>query len=389
MAMHVFVYRLKCLLRDKEALFWTLAFPILLATLFYFAFGQLMGDHEGFQPVPAAVVDSTSYQMNIPLRQMLEALATPGNGQMLELTVAATDEEAQMLLDDAKIVGFISVGEGSLVRGGSAVRLTVAQSGLRQSILKAILDEYAHTFATVSSIMLQNPTALSGLISQIGTRLSYTRQISYSNAAPDTMLSYFFALIAMACLYGGFWGMRNSIDVQADLSPQGARRSVAPTHKLAVVVSDFAAGFVVHLAELLVLLAYLVFVLKVDLGDQTGYVLLATIAGCVTGVSFGTLVGTLFRKSEGVKNAALIGGSMLMSFLAGLMFVNMKDIIARTMPVLSYINPAALITDAFYSLYVFENHDRFFLNLGLLMLISAAMCFASFLQLRGEKYASL
>jgi len=67
----------------------------------------------------------------------------------------------------------------------------------------------------------------------------------------------------------------------------------------------------------------------------------------------------------------------------------MKDIIARKAPFLSYINPAALITYAFYSLYVFASHRRFLLNIGLLLLISAAMCILSFLRLRRDRYASL
>jgi len=81
--------------------------------------------------------------------------------------------------------------------------------------------------------------------------------------------------------------------------------------------------------------------------------------------------------------------SMLMSFLAGLMWVDMKEVIARKAPVLSYINPAALIADAFYSLYVFDTHRRFFINIGMLCVISVVMCVASFMQLRRERYASI
>jgi ABC-2 type transport system permease protein len=218
---------------------------------------------------------------------------------------------------------------------------------------------------------------------------SYTQQISFSSAEPDTMLNYFYALIAMTCLYGGFWGLRNTTDVQADLSPQGARRSVAPTHKLGVVLCDAAAALTISLAEVAVLLAYLAVVLRVSFGNQVSYVLLTCLAGCIAGVSLGAFIGTFVRRSEDAKTAIMIGSSLTMSFLAGLMMVNMKDIIARKAPFLSYINPAALITDAFYSLYVFDNHRRFFLNIGLLLLISSAMCILSFLRLRGERYASL
>ena len=36
-----FVTRIKCAFRDKEMIFWTLLFPVMLATLFYFCFSNL------------------------------------------------------------------------------------------------------------------------------------------------------------------------------------------------------------------------------------------------------------------------------------------------------------------------------------------------------------
>ena len=41
MFMHVFIYRLKCLLRDRQTVFWTSIFSLCLATMFYFAFGHI------------------------------------------------------------------------------------------------------------------------------------------------------------------------------------------------------------------------------------------------------------------------------------------------------------------------------------------------------------
>ena len=378
--MHMYKYRLRCLGRDREMVFWTFVFPLILATLYHFAFGQLMGRQETFSPVKAVVIASDAYRQNVPFRQALSAMSGPGEGQLIELTVT-DDREARRLLEDGAVAGVITVGD--------SVELIVRQSGIEQSILKAILDEYAHTYATITGILEEHPADPAGLLREIGQRRSYTQQISFSSAEPDTVLNVFYALIAMTCLYGGFWGLRNTTDVQADLSPQGARRSVAPTHKLSVVLCDLAAALTIGLAEVAVLLAYLAVVLRVSFGNQVSYALLTCLTGCIAGVSLGVFIGTFARKGEDVKTAILIGSSMTMSFLAGLMIVNMKDIIARRAPFLSYINPATLITDAFYSLYVFDNHRRFFLNVGLLILISSVMCILSVLRLRRDRYASL
>ncbi len=380
---HVFKYRLKCLVRDKETVFWTLIFSILTATLFYFGFGHLTTECERFSPVKTVAVNSQAYRENANFRQVLESLSEAGENQILELT-AAGEKEAERLLEDGKAAGVITVGEP-----GEPIGLTVKQRGINQSILKAILDEYSQTTKTVTDIVLQNPAALQQIIGDLENRKSYTEQVSFSDAVPDTMLGYFYALIAMACMYSGFWGLRNTIDVQADLSNQGARRSVAPTHKLSVVLADALAALAISFAEVLVLLAYLVLVLGINFGNQLGYVLLTCLAGCIAGVSFGNFIGTVSRGSEGVKTGLLVGASTTMSFLAGLMWVDMKYAVASKAPVLSYINPAALISDAFYSLYVFDTHRRFFMNIGMLCLISAVMCTVSFMWLRRERYASI
>ena len=377
---HLLLYRLKILLRDRSTLFWTLLFPLLLATFFYFAFGRLMTQTEGFDPVKTVAVDGAAYRENTVLQQALASLSEVGNNQLIELNVASA-QEAEKLLEEGAVSGIITAGD--------PVRLAVREPGLEESILKVILDEYARTTKTAGEIISKNPEAAEELFAELDNRRSYTEGISFSGAVPDTYLGFFYALIAMACLYSAFWGLRNTIDLQADLSAQGARRCAAPTHKLKVVLSDTLAALLISFCEILILLAYLALVLRIGFGNQLGYILLACLAGCLAGVSLGNFTGTFVGGSEGLKTGILIGSSMLMSFLAGLMWVEIKYIIACKAPVLSYINPAALIADAFYSLYIFESHHRYLLNIGLLLLISAAMCAASFIRLRRERYAAI
>ena len=71
---------------------------------------------------------------------------------------------------------------------------------------------------TAQAIAVENPAA------SFEPRLSFTEEISFSGAKPDTNLGYFYALIAMTCVYGSYWGIRNTMHLQADQSPQGARR---------------------------------------------------------------------------------------------------------------------------------------------------------------------
>jgi ABC-2 type transport system permease protein len=162
-----------------------------------------------------------------------------------------------------------------------------------------------------------------------------------------------------------------------------------PTHKLKLVMASIAAAVSVQIAEIAVLLAYLNFILKISFGSQIGYIALTCLIGTITGVTFGTCVSSVIKKSEGLKVGILIGLSMLMSFLSGMMFHDIKYIISTKAPLLAYLNPANLITDCFYSLYYYDTHTKFFTDIALLSGFAAVFSIITYLVLRRQKYASL
>jgi ABC-2 type transport system permease protein len=67
----------------------------------------------------------------------------------------------------------------------------------------------------------------------------------------------------------------------------------------------------------------------------------------------------------------------------------MKYIVEKNVPILSYINPATLITDGLYTLYYYNSHERYFINISLLSVLSILFCFITYLNIRREKYASI
>ncbi len=376
---HVFYYRLKCLLRDRITLFWTLAFPLLLATLYGVTLGNIETQSTGFEPIKVAVIQNSAYENNKAFQKVLEDLSEAGPQQFLEITF--TDRaEASKLLDKGLVAGVISQNDD--------IELLVNTSGLKQSILKSFLDSYLQNLTTVRAVMAQNPAITPQAINGMGQD-DYTEQVFFSQANPATGLAIFYALLAMSCFYSSFWGLRNTRDIQADLSAQGARRSVGPTHKLAVVFADNSAAFVIGFSEILIILAYLKFGLGITFGHRALHILLTCVLGCFTGVSFGNFIGTVIRANENLKMIILTSTTMAFSFLSGLMWEDIKYRIALKAPLLSYINPLALITDSFYSLYIFAGLHRFWLNMAILALLWLTFSLISFALLRRERYASL
>lgn len=76
-------------------------------------------------------------------------------------------------------------------------------------------------------------------------------------------------------------------------------------------------------------------------------------------------------------------------FLSGMMGITMKYIVDKNVPILNKINPANMITDGFYSLYYYDTLDRFYFNLGSLLVFSCIMILVSYISLRRQKYDSI
>jgi ABC-2 type transport system permease protein len=156
-----------------------------------------------------------------------------------------------------------------------------------------------------------------------------------------------------------------------------------------MLLAGILAAWIIQFVELSLLILFMSLVLKVSFGNQVGYILLTCLVGALTGVTLGTLVGGLIKKGEGIKIGVLLGISMIMSGLAGLYFASFKYFVTKAIPIIAYVNPANLITDALYALYYYDTYQRFALNIFLLLAFSAVFCMLTYLSVRRDQYASI
>jgi len=378
MFIHIFKYRFKSLIRNKSMIFWTMVFPLLLATFFSLAFSGL-NDHERFNTINIGIINDDNYQKDRGFQSLLQSLSkeeTP----MFEAFIL-DEAEAKEKLVSKEIDGFIHVDRPMI--------LTVHQRGFNQSVIKLFLDQYSQTYSAIVNIIDGDATAVHGLVTSLEEETVYTKPFQLSKANPDNTLMYFYALIAMSCLYGSFFGLREVIDIQADQSSHAARVNLSPVHKLKTFIYSGASSILIHSAELMVLLAYLHFALRIDFGHQYGFVLFTTFLGSVVGITMGALIGVLVKGGEGIKSAICIGVSMLGSFLGGMMYGDMKYIIDQNVPMVGRLNPVGVLADAFYALYYYDDYERYSSNI--LNLIAFILIFSviTYQIIRREKYASI
>ncbi|EOS80393.1 hypothetical protein C817_01668 [Dorea sp. 5-2] len=379
--LHLFRYRFVQTIRNSSNMFWALLFPIILGTLFYLSFGSAGLESTGesrWDKIKVAVVKDTDPSENA---QAFEGFLTQMDGETLDIQDISTESEALSALNEETISGIFYVRD--------TPSLTVAKNGLNESILTSVLESYNQNAAMFREIAMTHPEKLPDALDAMNDYRNTTAEVSLGGKDLNPNVQYFFALVAYACLSGAFLGVQSSIDGQANISALGARRSITPTHKLTLILIDMTVLFIIHFFNILILCLYITHVLGISLGNDVGALLLVDFMGSMIGVCLGVAIGCLARISYGMKIGVCVLFTLFPGFLAGLMFGNMKNIIELHCPIINRINPAAVLSDAFYCMGIYNDMERFTRCLVILAVMSTLLLTVAFLGIRRERYDSI
>lgn len=380
MFFHQYKYRIKYFLKTPTILFWAFFFPLILGTLFRASFGDVILNVGVLDSIPVAVVLEKELPQEHALLSVLPSVTYKDETPMFQVT-KTTREEADQMLREGTVNGIIVLSD--------TVELYVSDSELQTNILKQFLDQYSRMSKAIEDIARNDPQSLPKALLHLQSDAQNIVKVSLNGKNTNGFIQYFYSLIAMACMFGSYLGLSNSMDIQGNQKPVAARRCITPTNKLVLILADSSAAITIHFLELTVVWIYLRFVLGIPIGDQPFFFLLTVFLGSVIGIAYGQFVGSLSKGHEALRFSIVTGIGLLLSFLSGLMVDTIKHIIEANVPILNRINPAALITDAFYSLSVFSDYSRFTSDIVSLLVIAAIFIFASFLILRRERYDSI
>lgn len=380
MFFRLYTTRLKCLFRNKENIFWCYVFPIALVTCYYFAFGNLFSAND-LKTIKIAYVQNVQGEDAMDsLKDVLETAEITEGVPLFDIRYSDR-EEAAGLLEDGDIRAYI-VNDGE-------PKLYVKRNGINETIIKSFLDSYSRASQTIEAILINNPGAFNqGLMDDVMQYKSFVSE-QQNGATPNFILIYYYALLAFTCLFAANWGLDEVYYIQANRSPVGARINVSPVRKMKLLLINMLAAFTAHAGSILLMLLYMIKVINIDFGDNMPQLVLACIVGSIAGIFLGAVVGVWINKSGGVQSAILTSIIMLFGFLSGMMFADMKYIIAEKVPFLAYINPINLVSDSFYSLYYYDTFNRFNRNITILVIMTVIMGIASYLGLRRKTYASI
>lgn len=382
MFFHNVKYNLKALFKNKGLIFWSFAFPIIMATLFNMAFGN-WEESEKFTSINIGIVTNEYFDNNIIAKNVFNSLSDDDN-KIFNITYASKDEVTNLLIDK-KIEGIIEYTD-------SNPNIIINSNSVSSTIIKSVVDEIETNNTIFSDLMKSGKYAsndmeeqVNRIIEKINSTTINTKDISVKKL--DIAVIEYYSLLAMTCLYGGFIAMSAISNSLASASSRGKRVAISPIKKSTAILSSLCASFIVQLIGALLLLIY-INIIGVNLHTNLISLFVITILGVLSGISIGLIVSVMINKSEDTKLGIIIAISMALSVLSGMTGVSLKYVIDSKIPFINKINPAAMITDGLYAVY-YENSARFLNNIISLIIFISLLIVISILYMRRKKYDNI
>jgi len=383
---HNFRYALKTLLKSKELVFWTVAFPFILAVLFNLAFARLH-NYEVFEAFDVAIVNDESFEKNVVFRTAFESL---GDGEEKLFNLHYVDkDEAEKLLEDEKVDGYVYFANDK-------PRVKIKTNGTNQTVLTTVTGQVEQSAYMINDIATTNIAKSTG--QEVDVAKIYMDAVaavtnSGANIKDDShvmnMVSIeFYTLIAMACMQGAMLSVELTNRCLPNITNKGKRVAVAPTKKSTLIVSNLLSGYVVLLGSVSLLILFMRFILGVEFGSNIFLIILLAAVGSLTATMMGIFLSIALKTNEGAKNVVVIIVTMVGCMFAG-MFGGMKLYFDELLPFVNKISPVGLITDGFYSLYYYDDLARYIVNIVSLLAVAGVFLLLSIRKLRRTRYDSI
>ena len=382
--------------RRADFWIWCLVFPLILATLFIFMFGNLKNSAT-VEAVPVAVVDDAAWDTST-FAQVVDGLAK-GDERLLKMRRADSVEQGEKLLDEDEVAGVYSVDAAGMPKvvlgpGASSTDGTDVAS-VNGSILEAVATSYVRTSELIERVAKENPQALadSGAVARALGIKGKIKRISLTRSTPDDTVRFYYALLGMAALYASTSAASALLDAAGDLSPLGARRCVGGQSRLTMLAGTLIGCWAIAYFCLVLVFLFVRFAAGVDFAGREGLALLGLAAASLLAVAFGMLVAAMPLRGGKESRTGLITAvncvGSLFAGLYGMPAMTLADEVARACPAEAWLNPAKLISDTFTDLYYYEALDSFFAHVLVCVGLTVACLAATTLVFRRQRYEHL
>ena len=335
--------------RDYGFLFWTLLYPLILASFFHATISGI--GNIKYEDINIGI------EKENPFIQVLDEI------EMVNLLEISKDEVEAKLKSEA-IDGFIK----------EDLDIIVDRSGINQTIIGSIAEEIKQ----IVSLDLDREN--------LDFNANYIRE---EEERANSIMIIFYSLIAMVASYSNFAGIETAILVQGNLSNIAARLNMTPLKKRNFLISGIIVALFLNLIANSILILFMKYAFNLKLLNDLRYSLIFILLGNLFGVSLGVFIGVSNKRSVGAKTMLSIIATLFLSFLSGLMAPDIKVLIDKNMPLLARINPISIISNSLYRINILDSRRDIRLGMVLLFVYSLVLIIGSYMFLRRQNYDSI
>ncbi|NLL91169.1 MAG: ABC transporter permease [Ruminococcaceae bacterium] len=328
-------YELKVFLGNYASMFWMIAFPLLLLTIYTFFFSNLRFGEVELEKASVAYHEEAFmplYFVEAPKEMPnMETLDKSYIENSLFKGKASEKDKALEALKTDEIDAYVD----------KDLSLVISKNGISQMIM----DEVLTTAKQISSLKLP--------LTAYDFNRSYTENISEKYSPIDVV---FYALFAMISLYGAYLSgtIGNRLIVRGKTI--ALRYASSPTSKARQVMLGVATSFLWSLFMVAITIAYSEFILKQHFFSPDANNIPLIMSAIIFGISWGLFLGTVIKK-ESSQTAAIISSLLIMSGISGMFSDGIRTLIQRTFPPILKINPVSLISDELLKVNMLGNYS--------------------------------
>ena len=333
-----------------QGMFWTVAYPILLSSLFFVIFSAI-----NTRGISTAV--NTGITETNPHRVIFNFIP-------IVHVIPMEQDAADAALREGSIQVFIA----------DDLSIRIYKNGIAQTIIKNIVEQIKQTDA---------------LGIPITPSVYRKRFIDSKDEQNNSMMILFYSLLAMVSIYSMFGSISIPERIQANISKLAVRMSAAPIKRFRIYLAGVLFFVCFNLASNLLYIGYVMLVLKIKLITDFAVTLPLLIYANLFGTAFGLCIGSIPKLTENTKVMLCVFSSLFLSFLSGMMSVSVKIALDASFPLLSKINPIALFTDTLYTINILHEYDLAPLFFGAYSGFIALFLIVAFFNAREVQYDSL
>lgn len=375
------------LARDKSLLVWTLAFPIIMSSIFMAMFSNL-DEHYAPEACALGVVGDANYDDAYGLDETLAAISDSSAEDQLATTVTFDSEtEAIQAANAGDIDAYLTVDEAGTPQLHVASRMN---GQLSPEIIRTVLDSYLHTREAYETVATKNAALLANgdVLAAFRSDAVQTVRLQATKSSPDPDVRYYFSLLAMTAGMGSMLVGYAIRGVQPKGSAVGARRSLAGTARWRVLLGTILGAWACQFVCMLTAMAFMWAVVGVNFGDSPLLVVVAVLVSSLMACA----AGSFFGGGTGFEPGMVSGVTCLLSLFTGLYGTaaqRLADGLEAAVPALVHANPLWQMSNCFYSLLYYDTLGPFLTSCLTLLAMAAAFFALAALHMRRLSYDQL